>query len=127
MELLTYGSSMKAFLRYCKPLSRVEKKNILQRNILKKIYLALHFCAKKISGLFAWVEKKFLHGRNLPTPPSKIKWFAPNKNHILASFAHENGCIRVLIATIAYGMGIDYKAVKTIVHYGIFTRKWMSW
>lgn len=41
-----------------------------------------------------------------------------NKNHILASFAHENGCIRVLIATIAYGMGIDCKAVKTIIHYG---------
>ena len=41
-----------------------------------------------------------------------------NKNHILSSFAHENGCIRVLIATIAYGMGIDCKAVKTIIHYG---------
>ena len=41
-----------------------------------------------------------------------------NKNHILSSFAHENGCIRVLIATIAYRMGIDCKGVKTIIHNG---------
>ena len=29
------------------------EKNFLQRNILRKKYLALHFYAKKISGLFA--------------------------------------------------------------------------
>jgi len=37
---------------------------------------------------------------------------------ILKSFSDENGCIRVLIATIAYGMGIDCKAVKNGIHCG---------
>ena len=29
----------------------------------------------------------------------------------------QNGCIRVLIATIAYGMGKDCKGVKDVIHY----------
>lgn len=41
-----------------------------------------------------------------------------NKEEILTSFAKEDGVIRVLIATIAYGMGIDCKGVKTVIHYG---------
>ena len=41
-----------------------------------------------------------------------------NKDEILTSFSEENGCIRVLIATIAYGMGIDCKGVKDVIHYG---------
>ncbi|KAK3715776.1 hypothetical protein QZH41_006678 [Actinostola sp. cb2023] len=41
-----------------------------------------------------------------------------NKEEILSSFSQEDGCIRVLIATIAYGMGIDCKGVKTVIHYG---------
>ena len=41
-----------------------------------------------------------------------------NKDTILKSFSDENGCIRVLIATIAYGMGIDCKGVKNVIHYG---------
>lgn len=32
-----------------------------------------------------------------------------NKDEILASFSEESGCIRGLIATIAYGMGINCK------------------
>lgn len=41
-----------------------------------------------------------------------------NKEEILKSLGDSNGCIRVLIATIAYGMGIDCKDVKTVLHYG---------
>ena len=41
-----------------------------------------------------------------------------NKEEILKSLGDSNGCIRVLIATIAYGMGIDCKDVKTVYHYG---------
>ncbi|XP_078360026.1 putative ATP-dependent DNA helicase RecS [Oculina patagonica] len=41
-----------------------------------------------------------------------------NKDEILKSFSSETGCIRVLIATIAYGMGIDCKGVKDVIHYG---------
>ena len=41
-----------------------------------------------------------------------------NKDEILASFSEESGCIRGLIATIAYGMGINCKGVKNVIHYG---------
>ncbi|XP_068754402.1 uncharacterized protein [Montipora capricornis] len=41
-----------------------------------------------------------------------------NKEEILKSMGESNGCIRVLIATIAYGMGINCKDVKTVIHYG---------
>lgn len=41
-----------------------------------------------------------------------------NKDHILRSFQDKYGVIRVLVATIAFGMGINCKGVQTIVHYG---------
>ena len=41
-----------------------------------------------------------------------------NKEKIPMSLGDSNGCIHVLIATIAYGMGIDCKDVKTVLHYG---------
>ena len=43
---------------------------------------------------------------------------AANKQQILHSFQTEHGKIRVLIATIAFGMGVDCKGVHRIVHYG---------
>ena len=41
-----------------------------------------------------------------------------NKQNILDSFQSEGGSIRLLIATIAFGMGVDCKGVHRIVHYG---------
>ena len=41
-----------------------------------------------------------------------------NRDHILESMGEPNGSVRVLIATIAYGMGIDCKNVKSVLHYG---------
>ena len=41
-----------------------------------------------------------------------------NENFILESFQQEHGAVRLLIATIAFGMGVDCKGVKRIIHYG---------
>ena len=41
-----------------------------------------------------------------------------NKENILQSFQMEDGCIRVLVATIALGMGVDCKKVNRTIHFG---------
>ena len=41
-----------------------------------------------------------------------------NKQNVLHSFQIENETIRVLIATIAFGVGVDCKRVHRIVHFG---------
>ena len=41
-----------------------------------------------------------------------------NKENILQSFQMEDGCIRVLVATIAFGMGVDCKKVNRTIHFG---------
>lgn len=41
-----------------------------------------------------------------------------NKQNILESFQNEDGCIKVLVATIAFGMGIDCKKVYRTIHFG---------
>ena len=42
----------------------------------------------------------------------------PVKEHITQDMASETGHIRVLISTVAFGMGIDCKNVQCIVHFG---------
>ncbi len=43
---------------------------------------------------------------------------AANKESILSSFADAHGCIRVLVTTIAFGMGVDCKGVRHAIHFG---------
>lgn len=43
-----------------------------------------------------------------------------NKNAIMESFSTETGTIRIFVATIAFVMGVNCKAVKrvTCIHFG---------
>ena len=41
-----------------------------------------------------------------------------NKENIINSFTNEQGVIRVLVATISFGMGVNCKAVERIIHFG---------
>ncbi|XP_068693066.1 bifunctional 3'-5' exonuclease/ATP-dependent helicase WRN-like [Montipora foliosa] len=41
-----------------------------------------------------------------------------NKEHILTSFQSDQGSIRILVDTIAFGMGVDCKQVHRTVHFG---------
>ena len=41
-----------------------------------------------------------------------------NKNLVLTSFQERDSCLRVLVATIAFGMGIDCKGVCRTIHFG---------
>ena len=41
------------------------------------------------------------------------------KENILESFQSEGGCVRILVATIAFGMGVDCKQVHRTIHFGL--------
>ena len=43
---------------------------------------------------------------------------ASNKENILQSFQKEQGYVRILVATIAFGMGVDCKEVYRTIHFG---------
>ena len=40
------------------------------------------------------------------------------KDNVLDQFADQTKCLRVLIATIAYGMGLNCKGVTRVIHFG---------
>ena len=41
-----------------------------------------------------------------------------NQENIVIDLAKADGNIRILISTIAYGMGVNCQGVRTIIHYG---------
>ena len=44
---------------------------------------------------------------------------SPNtKNKIVASFTNPNGIVRIVVATVTFGMGLDSPNVRTVVHWG---------
>jgi superfamily II DNA helicase RecQ len=54
------------------------------------------------------------------------------KDIIVESMSKDDGIVCVLVCTIAFGMGVDCKGVKTIIHLGQsrdveYAGKWTMW
>lgn len=39
------------------------------------------------------------------------------KSHILVEIGKEESCLRILVATIAFGMGVDCKDIHRVIHF----------
>ena len=42
-----------------------------------------------------------------------------NQRHIIESFTKADGAVRVVVATVAFGMGLDSPNVSSVVHWGV--------
>ena len=86
-------------------------------------------CALRYRVFEESLGSNFYKGPN-PNPKQRLVEMyhsgTPNsvKKHISKSMSKSDGNIRVLISTIAFGMGIDCKDVKCIIHFGPSTECW---
>ena len=68
------------------------------------------------------LKDKFYHGITRPQNRMVEMYHAGTpdtmKKHIIENLSEETGHIRILISTIAFGMGVDCKSVHRIVHFG---------
>jgi superfamily II DNA helicase RecQ len=81
---------------------------------------------KRCSVLFRLFEiylgKYIFHGKSSPQNRIVEMYHAGTpqsvKDHILNNMAKDDGHIRIIISTVAFGMGVNCKMVRRIVHFG---------
>jgi ATP-dependent DNA helicase RecQ len=97
-ELLKQGYSSRRVIIFC-------KSHASCRNLYRKFHIALKLC-----NYSSYKDRQFamFHAGT----DDEIKSF------IIDSFSKENGMVRVLFATTAFGMGVDCKGLDLVVHYG---------
>ena len=68
------------------------------------------------------LEEKLFHGECIPSNRMVEMFHAGTpdsvKQHVMKNMSQEDGHIRILIATIAFGMGVNCKNVSRTVHFG---------
>ena len=83
------------------------------------IFCRLMIDARKIyKCLLSHFKKKFTSYTNTPFARFHRKTDQVIKDFVIADFSKVNGIVRVLVATIAFGMGVDCQGLHQIIHFG---------
>ena len=101
-EVKEKGTNSERVLVYCQSIKQCTQ---LYQSFTIELMEAI-FADTSLSPTKRIVE--MLHSKT----PKKVK------ENIIDSFSKEDGCVRVLFATIAFGMGIDAKRVASVIHVG---------
>ena len=101
-EVKEKGTNSERVLVYCQSIKQCTQ---LYQSFTIELMEAI-FADTSLSPTKRIVE--MLHSKT----PKKVK------ENIVDSFSKEDGCVRVLFATIAFGMGIDAKRVASVIHVG---------
>ena len=99
-EIIQMGSSAERVIIYCQTIKQ---------------------CSVVYSKLRSCLGKHFYHGQSVESAVLEMLHSCTpqaNKDNIIKSFQDPNGIVKVLVATIAFGMGIDCKEVHTSIHFG---------
>jgi ATP-dependent DNA helicase RecQ len=99
-EIINMGSSAERVIIYCQTIKQCSV-----------VYSKLRACLGEHFHSGQSVESAVLEMLHSCTPQA-------NKDNIIKSFQDPNGTVKALVATIAFGMGIDCKRVHTSVHFG---------
>ena len=83
------------------------------------IFCRLMGDVRRIYKLFdSGMKKRFNDYKSRPYARFHSKTDETIKEHVLNEFTKENGTVRVLVATIAFGMGVDCKSLYHVLHFG---------
>jgi superfamily II DNA helicase RecQ len=123
-KVFRLGQDIDAFEKICKPIAT----GLLHMKVdypLTIIYMPLRWCGF-IYRLFEMIlgKNQYYPHDTLALPKNRLfaQFHAPQttrmKDEILAQLSSKTSNIRVILATVAFGMGVDIRAIRQVIHIG---------
>ena len=123
-KVFRLGQDIDAFEKICKPIAT----GLLHMKVdypLTIIYMPLRWCGFTYR-LFEMIlgKKQYYPHDTLALPKNRLfaQFHAPQttrmKDEILAQLSSKTSNIRVILATVAFGMGVDIRAIRQVIHIG---------
>lgn len=74
-----------------------------------------------VASVFLYFQRRVPHPgtKSCPVAMFHKSTASSNKDYVLSEFPRPQSTIRVVIATVAFGLGINIKDIKTVINYGL--------
>ena len=74
-----------------------------------------------VASVFLYFRHRVPHPGTMSCPVAMFhkSTASSNKSYVLSEFPRPESTIRVVIATVAFGLGINIKDIKTVINYGL--------